>query len=283
MRSDQMYYAAFSAALMAGAEPGLAQRLAYQLAYLALSSPVQEEPPACESSSDLPEWSQHSQAGKPMSIRPINPLSHVDWLNGGALNERGSRLGQHGVSGHYHYSHEPREVNRPPKQPTPEEKYAGKINRAILLAMTNADSLATSKFVAALYQYMRATKPDGSDVQHDYWLLMHTIRCFLFGTTFQWQSGYAKSTDSRQQSKPMYPVIKALWSCFEGGIEEPELSDILSEQLSCFSPTQQVQCLSLGIAFRPELLNDYNLANHASQSRVYLHELDDAQLWLENA
>ena len=81
----------------------------------------------------------------------------------------------------------------------------------------------------------------------------------------------------------MYPVVKALWSCIEGGIEEPELSDILSEQLSYFSPSQQVQCLSLGTAFRPELLNDYNLANHAIQSRVYLHELDDAQRWLENA
>lgn len=283
MRSDQMYYAAFSAALMAGAEPGLAQRLAYQLAYLALSSPVQEEPPTCGSSSDLPEWSPHSQAGKPMSIRPINPLSHVDWLKGGALNERGSRLGQQGISGRYHYSYQTREVNRPPKQPTAEEKYAGKINRAILLAMTNADSLATSKFVAALHQYLTSVTTQDAKVQHHFWLLMHTVRCFLFGTTFQWQADYANSTDTRQKSKPMYPVVKALWSCIEGGIEEPELSDILSEQLSYFSPSQQIQCLSLGTAFRPELLNDYNLANHAIQSRVYLHELDDAQRWLENA
>ncbi|MCG9595180.1 hypothetical protein L1D15_00445 [Vibrio sp. Isolate25] len=280
MRADQMYYAAFSAALMAGAEPGLAQRLAYQLAYLALSSPIHEAQPAPEASPELQEWSEHSRAGGPMSMRPINPLSHVDWLNGGALNERGSKLGQHGITGRYHYSHEAREVNRPP---SPEQKYAGKINRAILLAMTNADSLATSKFVAALYQYLKSINAKKAEVQHNYWLLMHTIRCFLFGTTFQWQPEYAKSTDVRQQSKPMYPVIKALWSCFEAGIEEPELSDILSEQLSYFSPSQQVQCLSLGTAFRPDLLNDYNLANHASQSRLFLHELDDAQQWLDNA
>lgn len=283
MRSDQMYYAAFSAALMAGAEPGLAQRLAYQLAFLVCSPP---ELPADEAPKAAPAISAAADiihCTCKVRMRPINPLSHVDWLNGGALNERGALLGrlEHAVRcspGHG----EPKVINPAPEpKEEAEDKFTRKLNRAILLAMTHADNTAMSKFVAALYCYLeKDTSLPTDKPRHQYWLLMHAIRCYLFGTTFRWHPDYAESTDARQQHKPMYPTILALCSHFEARASEPELCETLCEQLSYFPLAQQALCLPLGLAFRAEIMNECNFASAPHQTWLHFPDLADALIWL---
>ncbi|WP_104398765.1 hypothetical protein [Vibrio penaeicida] len=314
MSSDEMYYAAFSAALMAGAEPGIAQQLAYQLAYINLSSPHSDpnsvpniKPTAIEPESEpIKSHSVHSCAivePEPLAtnafVRPINPLNHVDWLSGGTLNERGLRLGLRRSSS-FSTKSARNTSSFTTKQPfTTKPSFTKKassdkstlkvakaiprphkINQAIMLAMMDTDSQAQSKFIAALYFYWKShQKHSGGNTKSTYWLLMHAIRCYLFGTTFQWKESFAKSIEDRQQNKPMYPTVKELLEHLNFNREESHHLHSLNDQISYYPCNQQIQCIELGLAFRPEIISDFELANATHQQALNLHKMEDAALW----
>ncbi|CCO46344.1 conserved hypothetical protein [Vibrio nigripulchritudo SOn1] len=279
MRSDEMYYAAFSAALMAGTEPGIAQQLAYQLAYIHLTSPADK---AFKDESE-PFHQPESIQKQAVRIRPINPLNHVDWLKGGTLNERGMQLGRLCAPSPVQTVRQPQKTLGGVKQPAADqqtEKHQHKINQAIMLALMDSDSNAQNKFVAALYFYWRASKIHiCKSTKASYWLLMHAIRCYLFGTTFQWDESFINSTDERQQKKPMYPTVKELIEHLNFNREESHLLHALSEQMSYYPCNQQIQCIELGLAYRAEVISDLELANVHHQQSLNLDGMQDAALW----
>lgn len=232
-------------------------------------------------------------------VRPINPLNHVDWLGGGKLNERGLRLGLRRSSpfstksARYTSSF----TTKPPftTKPSFTKKASSdkgtskvakaiprphKINQAIMLAMMDTDSQAQSKFIAALYFYWKShQKHVGGNIKSTYWLLMHAIRCYLFGTTFQWEESFAKSTEDRQQNKPMYPTVKELLEHLNFNREESHHLHSLSEQISYYPCNQQIQCIELGLAFRSDIISDFDLASATHQHTLNLHKMEDAALW----
>ncbi|MBD1557261.1 hypothetical protein HC752_09930 [Vibrio sp. S9_S30] len=343
MRSDEMYYAAFSAALMAGAEPGIAQQLAYQLSYINLTSQYS----ALHSVSSKPTTSAldpetrrspatHSNAlvdptpcASKAFAHPINPLNHIDGLSGGNLNEKGTQLGlrrqsplsansaRNASSGTTRSSFTTKPPDRTQssdrsKSPTKAKSQTKaksashtetpmaanttkqhsirslenlnpephKINQAIMLAMMDTNSQAQSKFIAALYFYWKSRqKHSGGHIKSTYWLLMHAIRCYLFGTPFQWGESFAKKTEDRQQSKPMYSTVKELLEHLNVNREESYPLHSLSEQVSYYPCNQQVQCIMLGLAFRPEIMSDFELANAIHQRALNIDKMEDAALW----
>ena len=314
MSSDEMYYAAFSAALMAGAEPGIAQQLAYQLAYIHLSGPQVDLGSACNSepaaftpeSEPIKNHTMRSSViaePKPRDtntfVRPINPLNHVDWLSGGTLNERGLRLGLRRSSPFSTKSARNTSsfTTKPPftTKPSLSKKASNdkgtskvakaiprphKINQAIMLAMMDTDSQAQSKFIAALYFYWKShQKHVGGNIKSTYWLLMHAIRCYLFGTTFQWEQNFAQNTEDRQQNKPMYSTVKELLEHLNFNREELHHLHSLSEQISYYPCNQQIQCIELGLAFRSDIISDFELASATHQHTLNLHKMEDAAQW----
>lgn len=284
MQSNQMYYAAFSAALMAGTEPEVAQQLAYQLAYLVHSpitqifGDVQGERPSTPTKEPEP-------IETPVRVKcPINPLSHVDWLHGGMLNERGIKLSHTNKHASPTYRQSSKIINPIDHQTMLEEdKSTRKLNRAILLAMTGADDMALSKFVVALFYYLKKhTTLEVTALPSSYWLMMHAIRCYLFGTSFHWQMDYAQSTDERQQKHPMYDIVKTLLDDVSED-NAPTLEIALLAHLRFYSPTQQLQCLRLGVTFRHDIMNQYDVTNYADQNWLHFPDLDRALSWLSKS
>ncbi|WP_367989235.1 hypothetical protein AB2S62_18510 [Vibrio sp. NTOU-M3] len=286
MRADQMYYAAFSAALMAGAEPDVAQRLAYQLAQITHAPPDSLPIRTTKPEQAIANTETETQKVTPSNVSrcPINPLSHVDWLNGGMLNTRGRRLGYFSARSPQAASHSAQLKtirHRVQKANSRLEVEEDKLNHAILLALTNTDGTALSKFALALFSYIQHKALLSTQEIHSlYWLMMHAIRCYLFGTTFQWQKSFATSTRERQQKKPMFVTVESLCDLMRTDATEPELYKSLSEHLSYFPPVQQLQCLALGVAFRAELMDEYDLANSAHHTALRFPDLEQARSWL---
>jgi hypothetical protein len=285
MGSEQIYYTVFSAALMADSEPDIAQRLAYLLAYLT------DNPPEILHQSQVPD----SQASLPIvasapvdeqiHVHPINPLSHVDWLRGGILNQRGQALGrrQHPRHTKVCNSISPATIN-PVKtcRTTPTERFKQKMNRAILLALMETDQNALIKFALSLFCYCKTEQADTHvPPEAQYWLLMCAIRCYRYGTTFQWQKNFAVNTDRQQQNHPMYPVVKALQAhLIQPDDKRSDLYQYLVAQMDDIPCEKQVQCLIPGLAFRRELLHRDDSIRHRQALFTDLDRLDTVMPWL---
>ncbi|WP_047042652.1 hypothetical protein [Vibrio mexicanus] len=165
------------------------------------------------------------------------------------------------------------------QQETDSNREESKLNSAIMLATTQLDPLAMSKFCHALNLYRDKHQDSSSS---PYWLLMHAIRCYLFGTTFQWGVDDEASMVARHSKKPMFTVIEKLNLLITRHQSEPELWQCLIEQLSYFPNSQQNQCLVLGIAFRPELLDRFELTHQAHREVLNLDNVYLAKSWLDS-
>lgn len=277
MKAEYMYYAVFSAALMGGAEPALAQKIGYKMAYLASTSPKRNPTlPKEENRRDDVTSFAPSQA-LTHRVRPINPLNHVDWIQGGVLNQRGLQMGAAMKPRTFQAAKRCYTIKEPVnhREDIPETFY--KLNRAIMLAKTQLDSLSLSKFCTALYQYQDESY--GKNGELGFWMLMHAVRCYLFGTTFQWEKRYEHSTNLRQSTKPMFSIVKKLQSLLTNDENEPQLWQCLFEQVSYFPVAQQIQCLTMGLAYRSELIDPSDLAHEPHRQFMNIDDLEPAQRW----
>ncbi|MDW6093867.1 hypothetical protein SBX64_15115 [Vibrio rhizosphaerae] len=281
LHAKQLYYAALSAALMAKAEPALAQQLGYQLAYLTADAerfgypaispsgaPVAEkhpvnEPPRTPQAHDsrLSSLQAHQAFAPqepprqhPAQRWPINPLNHVDWLAGGRLNERWlkqqkfSTGGQPGTTTHKS-SRVPHPVP-PSASPADEARIFNRINDAIMRALVQSDPDAQRKFAVALFACICHHRWPAPDAEREiYWLIMHSVRCYLYGTRLQWGKTFAASTEARQQRNPMYRIVSEFLNHPQPERAQIALKQVMM-QLGQLPPILQAQCLALGIVYR---------------------------------
>ncbi|MDW6001884.1 hypothetical protein [Vibrio mangrovi] len=273
MKAVQLYYAAFSAALMAKAEPALAQQLAYQLAYLAFiperlgymmppdlsdsghsgSGAFNTEAVHTKSSgteNTYPITSPHRTSKEQPRRWPINPLNHVDWLGGGRLNERWLKQQKFSVGfqplKRASSVHEHSIMISPPD----EHRIFTRLNDAIMRALVQSDPDARSKFAVALFACLCHHQwPDPGSVRENYWLIMHSIRCYLYGTRMQWSRDFATNTEVRQSRNPMYRIVSEFLNNPLPYSPETALRQVMM-QLGQLPPILQAQCLELGIVYR---------------------------------
>ncbi|SHG15439.1 hypothetical protein [Vibrio gazogenes] len=265
MKAERLYYAALSAALMAKAEPALAQQLAYQLAYLtanpklqghSVSTPSHDAATEQQPVNDATQTHQAFASSAQQSPQrwPINPLNHVDWLGGGRLNERWLKQQKFATGKQPHTT---TRTIRPPSQgilpatsPAGEERVFNRINDAIMRALVQSDPDAQHKFAVALFAclcHYRWPIPDAE--RGIYWLIMHSVRCYLYGTRLQWGKAFVDNTEARECRNPMYQIVS---ECLNH--PQPERSQIALKQvmmqLNLLPPILQIQCLDLGIVYR---------------------------------
>ncbi|QMV15469.1 hypothetical protein [Vibrio spartinae] len=276
MKAERLYYAALSAALMAKAEPALAQQLAYQLAYLSANPkllgysattatdsaptvPINHAMQAQQTTDSGTLSRQAHQALNPQVQHtqqspqrwPINPLNHVDWLSGGRLNERWLKQQKFATGRHPHKT--TRTTSRTSQRissPADEAHIFNRINDAIMRALVQSDPDAQHKFAVALFAGLCHHRWPAPDAEREiYWLIMHSVRCYLYGTRLQWGKAFVDSTEARQSRNPMYQIVS---ECLNH--PQPECSPITLKQvmmqLNLLPPILQIQCLTLGIVYR---------------------------------
>ncbi|NGN96225.1 hypothetical protein G5S52_00715 [Grimontia sp. S25] len=294
MNAEHMYYAAFSAALMAGAEPAFAQRIGYQMAYLSHHAEHRdlksEFDKVSQSGVDELHVSDADCIGEPHvsefipthnKPRPINPLSHVDWLKGGVLNQRGLNLTAFG-RGHQHTPKRQSKIINVTKPKIAEcERLEEKLNKAIQHGASETDPMDLNKFCIALSEFHQ--KWCAAENEAGYWLMMHAVHCFLWGAAFEWQRCDEALTALNRSNKPMFPVVEKLRQLIIEGESEPLLWQCLAEQICNLPIAQQNQCSILGVAYRPGLVDDYDLAYEPHRQLMLLHSMDDAKHWFETA
>jgi len=287
MNAEHIYYAAFSAALMAGAEPGFAQRMGYQMAYLASGDAHDAPHPEVGDTNQSgtkevkqPEFHFDSSVIDSVEARskprPINPLSHVDWLKGGVLNQRGLSLSTQASLRAEPSLRQCKTINTVRARPDRCERLADTLNKAI-----RSESISLNRFCVALsafyHQWCETEKETG------YWLMMHAVHCFLWGADFKWQGCDEALTALNCSNKPMFAVADRLGRLIAQQESEPLLWQCLLQQMNDLPVSQQTQCMALGIAYRPELIDDYDLAHEPHRQLVMLDEMEEAKHWFANA
>ncbi|KUI97887.1 hypothetical protein [Vibrio sp. MEBiC08052] len=291
MKAERLYYAALSAALMAKAEPALAQQLAYQLAYLTANPKLLGYPTTTPSNDSAPEkrpvndttltqqasdsvssslqshqlqthQGQAHQAFTPQDQHlrqspqrwPINPLNHVDWLGGGRLNERWLKQQKFATGRQPRtttHSTAPSFQRVPvPASPADEERIFNRINDAIMRALVHSDPDAQRKFAVALFACLRHYRWPAPEAEREiYWLIMHSVRCYRYGTRLQWGKAFATGIEARQQRNPMYRIVSEFLNHPQPERAQIALKQVMM-QLKQLPPILQAQCLELGIVYR---------------------------------
>ncbi|ASA55306.1 hypothetical protein [Vibrio gazogenes] len=268
MKAERLYYAALSAALMAKAEPALAQQLAYQLAYLTANPRLQghsvltpshdaatEQPSVNDTAPTHQAFASPAQRSQQSPQRwPINPLNHVDWLAGGRLNERWLQQQKFATGRQPHTTthtmHPPSQGILSTPSPAGEERILNRINDAIMRALVQSDPDAQHKFAVALFACLCHHRWPAPDAEREiYWLMMHSVRCYLYGTRLQWGKAFVDSTEARQSRNPMYQIVSECLNHPPSGRSQIGLKQVMM-QLSLLPPILQIQCLGLGITYR---------------------------------
>ncbi|NLS11961.1 hypothetical protein HGP28_03530 [Vibrio sp. SM6] len=281
MHSESYYYAAFSAALMAGAEPKLAQKIGYHMAYFCHNVPPKKGLEPLDIRNLIPSegegWGddkrpfianrwQEEGRGEPQwrQRRPINPLHHVDWLKGGVLNLRGRELGRTNTFGN---KPESNDVSSRDILETVAENRATldceevvfrralkRLNEIIQRSLSCGEEYPSdiTQFCSALYDVVALLHGD----QHaSYWLMVAAVDCYLWGKNLAWSSNQASLLAHESANKPMYASAQRLQTALVLGESEPLLWQCLMDQLHYLPRAQQIQCVVLGIAYRAELID----------------------------